>query len=201
MTKLVFANNAVTYLSSSIDAVVTAIPVVSTANFPIPSIGFDEFNITLVGIAGDVEICRVTAATPTEFTVTRGVEGTTAAAFPPTTTSVTNRATRDTYGKLMQFKQEYSPSQYDVFTLDGNGAVVEIGFTAQFITATSDPQQDFVATEQIDIKPGYVSVFVNGVHQIRNTHYTLINGDTVSFSIEPYPRTGDVVTVEYMKLL
>jgi hypothetical protein len=64
------ANNASSTLGSSINSSVTSLTVASAATFP----SSGEFRILI-----DTEIMKVTAVSSTTFTVSRGVEGTTAA--------------------------------------------------------------------------------------------------------------------------
>jgi microcystin-dependent protein len=69
-----FANDVATTLAAPVtDAVGTSLSVVSSAGFPAPGAG-DQFRIRI-----DNELLAVTAVAGTTWTVTRGIEGTTAA--------------------------------------------------------------------------------------------------------------------------
>lgn len=197
MTKLAFANNAATTLTASIDNSTTTVPVVSTAGFPLVAPGVTDYYITLVSIARVVEICKVASVTATSFEVIRGQEGTTAIQFTQNATIVEHRATAATFNKFAQFEENYTPATGELFTVDANGAVVAIALERATVVATTDPQQDFVAPEPIDLVPDAINVYLNGVLQ---TDYTVVSNDTIRFTNTPYPYTGDVVRVLYMEL-
>ena len=70
-----FGDGTVTTLASAIDAVTTSITVTDASNYPaVP------FRMTILDTDGTLEITRVTAKAGPVFTVTRGLEGTTATA-------------------------------------------------------------------------------------------------------------------------
>jgi len=79
---LKLANNATSVLAGSIDAVASTISVASGDGSLFPSLGAgDWFPLTLVKSDGTREVLKCTARTSDVLTVTRGQEGTSAAAF------------------------------------------------------------------------------------------------------------------------
>ncbi len=78
------ANNAASKLAGSINTVVTSLSVTSGdgAKFPAASTASgDYFYATLIDVAGNIEIVKVTDRTTDTFTVVRARDGTTAKAF------------------------------------------------------------------------------------------------------------------------
>src|SRR6185312_6299207 len=79
---LKLANNATSVLAGSIDAVASTISVASGDGSLFPSLGAgDWFPLTLVKSDGTREVLKCTARASDVLTVTRGQEGTSAAAF------------------------------------------------------------------------------------------------------------------------
>lgn len=77
-----FTNNATTTLASGINSSVTSLAVASGTGTLFPSLsGSDVFYATLANLAGTVEIVKVTARSTDTFTIVRGQDGTTAAAW------------------------------------------------------------------------------------------------------------------------
>src|SRR5580700_11813144 len=70
-----YANNAITNLSSGVNSTVTTIVVLANTGFPTASTGLTQFRIAV-----DTELMLVTNMSSTSWTVTRGIEGSTAAA-------------------------------------------------------------------------------------------------------------------------
>lgn len=79
---VLYSNNASTTLSASITSAATTLVVASGKGALFPAIsGSDYFYITLVNTAGVIEIMKVTARSTDTFTVVRGQDGTSAAAW------------------------------------------------------------------------------------------------------------------------
>ena len=77
-----FTNNATTTLASGINSSVTSLSVASGTGTLFPTLsGSDFFYATLANLAGTVEIVKVTARSTDTFTIVRGQDGTTAAAW------------------------------------------------------------------------------------------------------------------------
>lgn len=93
-TKVLFANNAATRLTSDVTASATTLSVTpnTTSLFPSPSSIGDYFMLCLVADNGSYELVKCTAKDETTFTVVRAQEGTTAKAFS-TGTLIENRLT------------------------------------------------------------------------------------------------------------
>lgn len=124
------ANNASTLLVSDISDVSTTLQVsTGTGNqFPSPVSGTSYFKVTLTSLAAgrNKEIVHVTARSGDTFTIVRGQEGTTAAAWP-SGSSVANLFTAGTFSDMAQAKDVQAV--YD--TLAGTGSAqgaLEVGF-------------------------------------------------------------------------
>jgi hypothetical protein len=77
-----FTNNAATTLASGITAIATSLTVASGTGALFPTLaGSNYFFCTLANNAGTVEIVKVTARTTDTFTIVRGQDNTTAAAW------------------------------------------------------------------------------------------------------------------------
>jgi hypothetical protein len=113
MTQL-FANNAVSTLSSNINATVTSLDVAASggANFPSPS-GGDYFLLTLIGLGSTGqeetwEIVKVTGRSSDTLTITRGQEGTTALSWLAGV-RVELRMTADTVARAQELVTDATP--------------------------------------------------------------------------------------------
>jgi hypothetical protein len=77
-----FANNATTALASGINSSVTSLTVTSGQGALFPSLsGSDYFYCTLANLTGSIEIIKVTARSTDTFTIVRGQDGTSGAAW------------------------------------------------------------------------------------------------------------------------
>jgi hypothetical protein len=77
-----FTNNAASTLASGISSGATSLTVASGQGAKFPTLGAgDYFYCTLSSIAGGIEIVKVTERSTDTFTMVRGVDGTTAAAW------------------------------------------------------------------------------------------------------------------------
>lgn len=77
-----FTNNATTTLASSINSSVTSLTVATGTGTKFPTLGAgDYFYCTLANTAGTVEIIKVTARSTDTFTIVRGQDNTSAAAW------------------------------------------------------------------------------------------------------------------------
>ena len=77
-----FTNNATTTLASGINSSVTSLTVATGTGALFPSLsGSDVFYVTLANLTGTVEIVKVTARSSDTFTIVRGQDNTTAAAW------------------------------------------------------------------------------------------------------------------------
>jgi hypothetical protein len=77
-----FTNNATTTLASGINNSVTSLTVATGTGSLFPTLsGSDVFYATLANLAGTVEIVKVTARSTDTFTIVRGQDGTSAAAW------------------------------------------------------------------------------------------------------------------------
>jgi len=104
-----YANDAKTTLSSNVTTAGTSLSVASAASFPTISAG-DEMYLTLAdALNSTTEIVKCTAVSGTTFTVTRGHESTTAAAWP----TGTNVQLRITSGLLENLLAEKSASTHN----------------------------------------------------------------------------------------
>ena len=82
MANMLFANNCNTTLASSLTSGATSMSVTSATGFPVPT-GSQYFYCTLADAATQttIEIVKVTAVSGTTFTIVRGQDGTSGAAF------------------------------------------------------------------------------------------------------------------------
>lgn len=148
--KQLYANNAITTLSSGITSTSTSLTVADGSTFP--SLGSFQYFLCTLELAGAIEILMITARSGNVLTIGglidigqtvagRGQEGTTAQAFA-TGTRVECRVTRDSLVKL-------STGMYTLSSID---ALVSpsAAYVAGFITGTLDPVGNPVTTLRKD---------------------------------------------------
>lgn len=100
-----YSNNAVANLTQNVDVADTTLHVASTAGFPqgVDFSGGDYYYVTIANaLSRAIEICKVVGATPVSFTVERAQQGTLAAVFAVSGTTVERRATAADYDNFVQ---------------------------------------------------------------------------------------------------
>lgn len=166
-----FANNAVTTLTSAVSSAALSLPVASTAGFPNP--GTNQYFLVTLQSGTSIEVIQIIGVSGNNLLVSptgRGWEGSTAAGFP----SGAACEVRVTAGTLSSFDKYFAP-----------------GTTLEALIAPSDSYQGgYSCVNSLDPEGTVISVLQNSASSWGILNYIIIGQDSAASS----PSTGVIST-------